>query len=127
MGLLRGELLSGCSAGFFSICCAKSGEALIKNQPPSFVLRATLDCVCGEILPARTATQFGHEQFHCGKPPPAALPRMRSRINYSGRSNGSRVARALEKDRDAFRFRFDPLFLGVFHKLRLRSRDPVGR
>ena len=80
IGLLRGKLLRGCRSGCFSICRARSGEALIKNQVPSFVLSATLDCVCGEIFPARTATQFGHEQFHCGKPPPAALPRMRSRI-----------------------------------------------
>jgi len=26
------------------------------------------------IVPSRTRRQFTHEQFHCGKPPPAALP-----------------------------------------------------
>jgi hypothetical protein len=31
----------------------------------------------------RAATQLTQEQFHCGKPPPAELPRMWMRINPS--------------------------------------------
>ena len=31
-------------------------------------------------LPSRNRRQFGHEQFHCGKPPPAALPRIFTRM-----------------------------------------------
>jgi hypothetical protein len=41
------------------------------------------DCVCGAIFLARAATQFTQAQFHCGKPPPAALPRIWMRINRS--------------------------------------------
>jgi hypothetical protein len=44
-----------------------------------------LDCVCGSIFPLRAATQLAQAQFHCGKPPPAALPRMWMRINRSVR------------------------------------------
>jgi hypothetical protein len=50
-----------------SICRAKSGDALIKNQPRTFsasLLIAMLDCVCGAILPVRAATQFAQAQFH---------------------------------------------------------------
>jgi hypothetical protein len=71
----------GRSSGQLSICRAKSGEALIKNQPPLLPLMAMLDCVCGEMFPLRAAMQFAHEQFHCGRPPPAALPRTRMRID----------------------------------------------
>jgi hypothetical protein len=44
---------------------------------------AMLDCVCGAIFPARAAMQFAQAQFHCGRPPPAALPRIRMRIDLS--------------------------------------------
>jgi hypothetical protein len=40
-----------------------------------------LDCICGAILPVRAALQFAHAQFHCGRLPPAALPRIRMRID----------------------------------------------
>jgi len=35
----------------------------------------------------RAAAQLAHAQFHCGKPPPAALPRIRIRINRSFRGD----------------------------------------
>jgi hypothetical protein len=54
---------------------------LIKNHRPSLPLMAMLDCVCGEIFRLRAAMQFAQEQFHCGRPPPAALPRTRMRID----------------------------------------------
>jgi len=87
MGVLRipatGEEL-GCNCGTVSIWRARSGDALIKKQSSKLsVLMAILDCVCGAILPVRAATQLTQEQFHCGKPPPAELPRMWMRINPS--------------------------------------------
>ena len=87
IGVLRipanGEEL-GCNCRTVSIWRARSGDALIKKQPLKLsVLMAILDCVCGAILPVRAATQLTHEQFHCGKPPPAELPRMWMRINPS--------------------------------------------
>src|SRR6185369_7871075 len=40
----------------------------------------TATCVCDRArprnVPARNAEQFAHAQFHCGKPPPAADPRI---------------------------------------------------
>src|SRR5262249_38112398 len=69
------------------------------------------------------AAQFAQAQFHCGRPPPAALPRMWMRINpeFSEsdnyvRSNCTRVTGALEKDRNAFHHRFDPTLLCSSHK-----------
>ncbi len=70
-----------------------------------------LDCVCGAILPLRAARQLAQEQFHCGRPPPAALPRIRTRIDFTpARSDRARVTRALEKDRHVFHCGFNPLF-----------------
>jgi hypothetical protein len=46
-----------------------------------------LDCVCESIFLARAATQFTQAQFHCGRPPPAALPRIWIRINRTYRRN----------------------------------------
>jgi hypothetical protein len=66
-----------------SICRGKSGEALTRNQLSPLPEIAVLDCVCGAILPARAAMQFAQLQFHCGRPPPAALPRIRMRIDLS--------------------------------------------
>src|SRR6266576_3954016 len=83
MGLLRGGSKRGCSSGVYSICRLRSGDALIKNQRALSLLIMMLDCVCGAIFPARAATQFPQTQFHCGKPPPAALPRIWMRINRS--------------------------------------------
>ena len=85
---------------------------------------AMLDCVCGVILPVRAAAQFAQAQFHCGRPPPAALPRIWMRINpeFSEsdnhvRSNRACVTGALEKDRNGLQHRFDPLLLCSSHKL----------
>ena len=75
-----------------------------------------LDCVCGSIFPARAATQFTQAQFHCGRPPPAALPRIWIRINrtyrrnYPVRSDRAGVTGAFKKDRHCFERRFDPPF-----------------
>jgi hypothetical protein len=66
-----------------SICRGRSGEALTRNQLSPLLEIAVLDCVCCAILPARAALQFVQLQFHCGRPPPAALPRIRMRIDLS--------------------------------------------
>ena len=85
---------------------------------------AMLDCVCGVIFPVRAAEQFAQAQFHCGRPPPAALPRIWMRINPESsesdnlvRSNRACVTGALEKDRNGLQHRFDPLLLCSSHKL----------
>jgi len=83
---------------------------------------AMLDCVCGSILPVRAAKQLAQAQFHCGKPPPAPLPRIWMRINRSFRPNfpfdldRAGVASALEKDRHRFERRFDPALFSSPHK-----------
>src|SRR4030095_6189621 len=125
-GVLRGESRRGCRRGILSICRFKSGDALMRNQrwkPSESLLMAMLDCVCGVIFPVRAAAQFAQAQFHCGRPPPAALPRIWMRINpeFSEsdnyvRSNCACVTGALEKDRNGFQHRFDPPFLCSSHK-----------
>ena len=48
---------------------------------PSAPRIASDDCVRGRAAaPARAASHVGQRQFHCGKPPPAAEPRIRTRI-----------------------------------------------
>src|SRR5206468_8923774 len=91
--------------------------------PSASPLMAMLDCVCGAIFPARAAVQFAQAQFHCGRPPPAALPRIWMRINPEltesdnhARSNRTCVAGALEKDRNGFQHRFDPPLFCSSHK-----------
>src|ERR1700692_2291266 len=67
----------------------RSGEAPARNHEEESALRAIWACVRGLKLGltcvsprvfsrafSRTATQFPHPQFHCGKPPPAAEPRI---------------------------------------------------
>src|SRR5436190_11685493 len=89
IGVLRDPAAAvqlGCNSGMLSICRDKSGDALIRKQPSKVSgspLIAMQDCVCGAILPVRAATQFAQAQFHWGRPPPAALPRIWMRINRS--------------------------------------------
>ena len=82
-----------------------------------------LDCVWESIFPARAATQFTQAQFHCGRPPPAALPRMWIRINPTyvvipARSDRAGVTGAFKKDRHCFERRFDPPFFRSHESLR---------
>src|SRR5260370_3218370 len=81
MGVWR-PLARGQSAGKAYIWRCISGETLKRNQCRSSALTAMDDCVRGrqESEPIRTAWQFGQLQFHCGKPPPAADPSIRTRI-----------------------------------------------
>ena len=63
-----------------SSCWRRSGEALARNHGPSAPRIASDDCVRGRApVPARAASHVGQRQFHCGKPPPAAEPRIRAR------------------------------------------------
>src|SRR2546430_715337 len=58
-----------------------SGEQLtIANASPGPAARQS--CVRGWVapVPARAPLQNGQEQFHCGTPPPAALPSIRTRM-----------------------------------------------
>jgi hypothetical protein len=90
IGVLRDALPRGCNRAVLSICRGRSGEAFINHafwNSSELALIAMLDCVCGSIFPARAATQFTQAQFHCGRPPPAPLPRIWIRINRTYRRN----------------------------------------
>src|SRR6476659_6901347 len=58
------------------ICSRTSGEALPRNQRTPSALTAIEDCVrgCASAGSSRAMRHVGHQQFHCGKPPPAAVP-----------------------------------------------------
>lgn len=84
IGVLRNRSRRGCKGSVLSTCRAKSGDALINHQvlnSSESLLMAMLDCVWDRIFPSRAPTQFAQAQFHCGKPPPAPLPRIWIRIN----------------------------------------------
>ena len=59
-----------------SSCWRRSGDALASSHGPSPPRIAIDDCVRGVAAPPRAASQVGQRQFHCGKPPPAAEPRI---------------------------------------------------
>src|SRR2546422_6995123 len=65
-------------------CVRRSGDALRRIQRSPSALTTADDCV--RPWPSvRAAAQFGQPQFHCGTPPPAAEPRMITRIEQRGR------------------------------------------
>ena len=78
---------AGWSSGVALICCRMSGEALSRAQSalPSAATQID-DWVRGRArtLPLRTPVQLRQLQFHWGKPPPAAAPRMMSLMMYGG-------------------------------------------
>src|SRR5580704_15876771 len=63
----------------------RSGDAPSKNHERPSSLRASWVCVRGLpwSVPALTALQFVQAQFHCGKAPPAAEPRIFTCISAS--------------------------------------------
>src|SRR5712691_8304886 len=79
----------GQSAGKALIWARMSGEALNTNQRSWSALMAIDDCVLAwhGREPSRTARQFGHPQFHCGKPPPAAEPKTRTHMTLAAHSS----------------------------------------
>lgn len=64
-----------------------------RNHRRPSTLMAADDCVRGRAAAGsrRATRQHGHQQFHCGKPPPAALP---SRITYTCEGEGGRARAA---------------------------------
>src|SRR3954470_12105441 len=76
----------GWSAGKDPSCAATSGEALSRNHRRPSALTATDDWVRARAGrdPSRTARHGGQAQFHCGNPPPAAEPRIRTCIAIGG-------------------------------------------
>ncbi len=72
-------LRAGCRAGKAASWARMSGEALQRIQRSPSSDRAMEDCVrgCASTWPVRTPWQLRQLQFHCGKPPPAAEPRIR--------------------------------------------------
>ena len=77
----KGELFvpsRGCNSGVASIWERRSGDAPSKNQdfPSSLTATCAWERTLPGNLPLRTSWQFGHAQFHWGKPPPAAEPRI---------------------------------------------------
>jgi hypothetical protein len=54
-----------------------SGYALSRNQRLPSALIAAVDWVRDKARwgSLRAVVQTGHQQFHCGSPPPAAVPR----------------------------------------------------
>src|SRR6185312_1222387 len=53
-----------------------SGDALPRNHRTPSALNAIDDCVraCARAGSSRAMRHVGHQQFHCGNPPPAAVP-----------------------------------------------------
>lgn len=84
---------------------------------------ATEDWVRVDTRPSLASWQFGHAQFHWGKPPPAAVPRRRTRIlslllpQTGVALNRFDVGRALAKDLNNLDLGLLPLFL--FHNTRM--------
>src|SRR6266852_895079 len=78
------DLVCGANSGVARIWARKSGLADTRNQILASGSGENATCVCVRAvprrLPARMARQFAHAQFHWGKPPPAAEPRILRRI-----------------------------------------------
>ena len=75
----------GSSSGVASSCARRSGEAFTRYQagPVAADRQRVLGPVHAGVL---AASQPGHPQFHCGMPPPAAVPRNRTITGVGGRS-----------------------------------------
>src|SRR5579872_6398237 len=88
---------AGRSDGVDANCAPISAPALTKTQRSPSPLAASAAVVRDGILLARAESQFGHPQFHCGSPPPAALPRATIRMMRCGKcmSHSVAVAHAL--------------------------------
>src|SRR5207249_7505993 len=69
----------GQSGRWAASCVRRSGEAFRRIQRSPSALTATDDCVRLRLL-CRASVQLRQPQFHCGTPPPAAEPRMMTRI-----------------------------------------------
>jgi hypothetical protein len=67
-------------------CWRRSGEAFTSTHDvPHWT--ATESCVLGSTSwPSRALEQSVHPQFHCGTPPPAAVPKRRMRNGWGSYS-----------------------------------------
>src|SRR5579862_5206073 len=83
IGVWRGPCCA-CNLELAPICRCRSGEALQRTQWDPSIETAIEDWLRGVAFsePFRTPLQFRQLQFHCGKPPPAAEPRMRISTNH---------------------------------------------
>jgi len=87
IGVPRESWRGGHSTGCAASCARRSGDAFRRIQRAPSALTATDDC--NEPTPrSRAARQLGQPQFHCGTPPPAAEPRMITRIETSKLKRG---------------------------------------
>src|SRR5450755_1791636 len=88
---------AGCRTALERICSRMSGEAL-KSTPSAPTSGRTKidDCVraLARSVPRRTPVQLAQLQFHCGKPPPAAEPKMVTRMGDPGKQTPWGQARA---------------------------------
>src|SRR3954447_6001954 len=110
-----------------SSCWRRSGEALARNHGPSAPRIASDDCVRGRAAPPeRAAWHVGQRQFHCGKPPPAAEPRIRTRT--ADRSTGLYVlvtsAQPAEVEADVLAVAADGALVRELDA-RLAGADPI--
>ena len=66
----------GSGPGIRASCACTSGEALSRNQRRPSALTAAEDWLRGRARAGsrRAIRQVGHQQFHWGNPPPAAVP-----------------------------------------------------
>src|ERR1043166_4807031 len=73
-----GSPAGGASSGVERIWVRRAGEAPRRNQVAPSGEKASSVCVraVAWMQPERRAEQVREAQFHCGKPPPAAEPRI---------------------------------------------------
>ena len=90
MGVCPGRSAEGASSGVARICARRSGEAPTRTQMRSSDENAICVCVRGRArsVPARSPPQLRQAQFHWGKPPPAAEPRILSFTKRFSRAKG---------------------------------------
>src|SRR5712692_873597 len=78
------DLACGANSGVARIWARKSGLADTRNQMLASGCGENAICVCVRAvprsLPSRSRRQFAQAQFHWGKPPPAAEPRILTRM-----------------------------------------------
>lgn len=110
---------------------SRSGPALPKNHSPAPSPTAMVEeyrrLTGGE--PDRAAVHTGHPQFHCGTPPPAAEPRMRTSISTTADQPLplARVHRDFHGCFQSFPGRRHPHAAGVRRAVRRRPQRLVSR
>src|SRR6267378_4209245 len=84
MGERVSDFVCGANSGVARTWARKSGLAHTRNQIFASGSGENAICVCVRAAPrsapSRSRRQFAHAQFHWGKPPPAAEPRILTRM-----------------------------------------------